>query len=66
MVREEDESDGLASGGLAGDCLERIRDWEKGFGLEVLGGERVGEERERFKEGLRGGSGVRKGLEFGK
>lgn len=35
---------------------------EKGFAVEDGGGERVGDDRERFKEGFGGGSGVAKGL----
>lgn len=34
----------------------------KGLAVKEMGGERVGEERDRFKEGFRTGSGVEKGL----
>lgn len=36
----------------------------KGFAVKEMGGERVGEERDRFKDGFRTGSGVENG--FGK
>lgn len=46
------------SGGLEGGCGGG-RTKGLGFELEEIGGERVGEERDRFKEGLGVGTGVR-------
>lgn len=43
-------SEGLSTDGLWAEGLL------KGFAVEELGGERMGDERERFREGLRGGS----------
>lgn len=42
--------------------FKRAVNWTKGLGLEDRGGERVGDDRDLFREGLGFCCGVRKGL----